>query len=60
MSERARVVGSPFRQVEFDRLTATPYVEDVGDFHRIAWSYRASGVRAPGKGAKPATDRAVA
>jgi hypothetical protein len=52
--------GSPFRQVEFDKLTATAYVEEVGDFSRIAWSYRAAEVRAASKGGKAATDRAVA
>ena len=50
--------GTPFRQVEFDKLQATPYVEQSGDFSRLAWSYRASDVRAPRNGAaKPAEQK---
>jgi hypothetical protein len=47
----------PFRPVEFDGLTVTPYVEETGRKPngemrtRVAYSFRASGVRAPGKGA---------
>lgn len=42
------LTGLPFTPVEFDKLTATAYVEDNGNFSRIAWSYRADEVRAPG------------
>jgi outer membrane protein assembly factor BamB len=40
----------PFTQVEFDGLTATAYVADApgsGGRGRLAWSFRASEVRAP-------------
>jgi hypothetical protein len=41
----------PFRQVELDGLTATPYVADApsGGRGRLAWSYRATDVRPPRK-----------
>ena len=54
--------GLPFCPVEFSGMTATAYVEDNGNFSRIAWSLRAKEVREPGKAAstKPATDKAVA
>jgi len=48
----------PFRPVEFEGLTVTPYVEELGRDRngnvrtRVAYSFRARGVRAPGgKGA---------
>lgn len=37
--------GMPFRPVEFDGMTVTPYVNDKG---RLAYSYRATGVRGVG------------
>ena len=40
--------GTPFTAVEFDRLTALPYVDDSGQGRpRIAWSFLASDMRAP-------------
>ncbi len=46
--------GVPFRPVEFDGLTVTPYVNDKG---RIAFSYRATHLRAPAVGVrKPAVE----
>jgi hypothetical protein len=39
--------GSPFTAVEFTGLTVTPYVNQAG---RLAYSFRASGVRAPSRG----------
>ncbi|MEV4261266.1 plasmid replication, integration and excision activator [Kribbella sp. NPDC049584] len=39
--------GLPFTPVEFDGLTATPYVAENGGRPRLAWSFRATGVRAP-------------
>ena len=40
--------GVPFRPVEFDGLTATPYVQTTASGRgRLAWSFRASGMRAP-------------
>jgi hypothetical protein len=49
----------PFRQVEFGGMTATAYIDDNGNFSRIAWSLRASEVRAPSKNGKPASDKAA-
>jgi hypothetical protein len=56
--------GLPFRPIEFDGLTATPYVQTTaGGRAKLAWSFRASGMRAP-KGlvataaAKPGNGRA--
>lgn len=45
--------GVPFRPVEFDNLTATPYVDTNRSRPRIAWSLRATGMHAPGKGLRP-------
>jgi hypothetical protein len=50
----------PFRRVEFEGLTATAYVEENGNFSRIAWSMRAKGVKSPAPHATPRTDKAVA
>src|SRR3954453_6982373 len=36
--------GTRFTPVEFDKLTATAYIEESGDFRRIAWSMRAGEV----------------
>src|SRR4029453_4561829 len=42
--------GVPFRPVEFDGLTATPYVATMASGRgRLAWSFRATGMRAPGR-----------
>jgi hypothetical protein len=42
--------GAPFRPVEFDGLTATPYVAMTASGRgRLAWSFRATGMRAPGR-----------
>jgi hypothetical protein len=43
--------GSPFVPVEFTGLTVTPYVNQAG---RLAYSLKASGVRSPGRGGRPA------
>jgi len=40
---------SPFTPVEFDGLTALAYIDDNGNRPRIAWSFRAAGMHAPGK-----------
>lgn len=37
----------PLRPVEFEGLSALPYVDTNGNFSRIAWSFRAEGMRAP-------------
>ncbi|SIC45795.1 plasmid replication, integration and excision activator [Mycobacteroides abscessus] len=41
--------GTPFTPVVLEDLVALPYIERSGDFSRIAWSFRASGMKAPGK-----------
>jgi hypothetical protein len=49
------MAGLPFRPVEFDGLTVTPYVNENGGRARIAYSLRASAMRAPQIGSgKPA------
>jgi hypothetical protein len=59
------VAGTPFRPVEFEGLTVTPYVDDKackparpGEQHRcrarIAYSLRAVGMRAPRQGGNKA------
>ena len=41
--------GAPFRPVSFIGLTATPYVSENGmGRSRLAWSFRATGLDAPG------------
>lgn len=40
--------GMPFTQVVFEGMTATPYVSENGNGRaRLAWSFRATEVRAP-------------
>jgi hypothetical protein len=42
--------GVPFRPVAFEGLTATPYVATTASGRgRLAWSFRATGMRAPGR-----------
>ena len=41
--------GTPFTPVVFEGLMALPYIERSGDFSRIAWSFRATDMKAPGK-----------
>jgi hypothetical protein len=42
--------GVPFRPVEFDGFTATPYVATTASGRgRLAWSLRATAMRAPGR-----------
>jgi hypothetical protein len=48
--------GVPFRPVEFEGLTATPYVTTTASGRgKLAWSFRATGMRAP-KGAPVAAE----
>ena len=49
--------GVPFRPVEFDGLTVTPYVNESGGRPRVAYSLRAAGMRAPQTGATTAASR---
>lgn len=46
------VAGLPFRPVEFEGLTVTPYVDDKRN--RVAYSLRARAMHAPGKGTRSA------
>jgi hypothetical protein len=52
--------GLPFTPVEFDKLTATAYIEEKGDFSNIAWSLRASDVRAPARGNRSVPEKVSA
>jgi hypothetical protein len=48
--------GVPFRPVEFEGLTATPYVATTASGRtRLAWSLRATAMRAPGRALAGAT-----
>jgi hypothetical protein len=38
--------GAPFPSVSFEGLTATPYVDTSGSRPKLAWSFRATAVRA--------------
>jgi hypothetical protein len=53
------IPGMPFRPVEFDELTVTPYVDDNGSRPRQAFSFRALGVKAPAKSVAPAPKSAA-
>lgn len=44
--------GGPFTPVEFDGLSALPWVETNGDYSSINWSIKATAMRAPGKPAQ--------
>jgi hypothetical protein len=51
----AMAAGVPFRPVEFDNLVAVAYVDTNRARPRIAWSFKASGMHAPGsKSVRPA------
>ncbi len=41
------IAGMPFRPVEFDGLTVTPYLNENGGRARVAYSVRAAAMRAP-------------
>ena len=47
--------GLPFRPVEFDGLTVTPYVSEGTGRPRVAYSIRARAMRAPGAKTPPKT-----
>jgi hypothetical protein len=53
----AKMNGFPYPPAEFEGLTLTPYANNKG---RVAYSFRASGMRAPGSGAGRAAGRAAA
>lgn len=48
--------GLPFRPVEFEGLTVTPYVNENGGRPRVAYSFRATAMRAPA-GQRPAAGK---
>ena len=50
--------GMPFALVVFEGLTALPYIDDNGRRPRIAWSFRASGMRG-GQPVRPADGKAA-
>jgi hypothetical protein len=50
--------GFPWTPVEFTGLTALAYVDDSGTRPRVAWSFRAQGMVAPGSTRVAATDLA--
>ena len=45
----AAIPGMPFRPIEFDELTVTPYVDENGNKPRQAFSFRARGIKAAAK-----------
>jgi hypothetical protein len=45
-----KLEGLPFRPVVFEDLTVTAWIDDRGSRPNIAWSLRASGMRAPRPG----------
>ena len=45
----ANASGMPFTPVVFEGLTALPYVDENGTRARLAWSFRAESMAAPGK-----------
>ncbi len=49
-----KLPGFPFAPVEFEGMTITPYANNKG---RIAHSFRAKGMQAPGAGRKSAASR---
>src|SRR3954453_14484767 len=49
--------GLPFRPVEFDGLTITPWVDESRERPRVAYSVRATGMRAPAKSVRAVPGR---
>src|ERR1700728_4384397 len=49
--------GLPFTPVEFTGLTVTPYVNQAG---RLAYSLKATGIRAPGRSARGGAEKEAA
>lgn len=52
--------GFPWTPVEFVGLTALPYVDDNGARPRLAWSFRAEAMAAPGSAGGSASSAKVA
>ena len=53
------IPGMPFRPIEFEELTVTPYVDENSGRPRQAFSFRALGIKAPAKPATIATKSAA-
>lgn len=51
--------GMPWTPVEFVGLTALPYIDDNGSRPRLAWSFRAEEMAAPGQAAASSVGRAA-
>ena len=47
--------GCPFRLVVFEGLSALPYIEESGNFSRIAWSFKADDLTAPTRAPRAVT-----
>lgn len=45
----------PFTLVQFTDLTALPWIDDSGNRPRIAWSFKATGLTAPGATGRKST-----
>lgn len=58
----ANTTSSPFTPVVLEGLTGLPYIEEVGEsFRRIAWSFRAESMSAPGgRSERPAGEKVAA
>jgi hypothetical protein len=55
-----RISDLPFAAVEFEKLTATAYIEENGDFSKISWSFRASEVKAPARNGRSVPEKVSA
>jgi hypothetical protein len=53
------IAGTTFRPAEFDGLTVTPWVNTNGSRPRLGYSFRASGLRAPGASGRRSMPQAV-
>jgi hypothetical protein len=54
------LAGTPFRPVEFDGMTVTPYVSEGNGRPRVAYSLRARAMRAPASGGRAAKNQPAA
>lgn len=51
--------GLPWIPVEFEGLSAYPYVEKNGDYTRVAWTFLANGMKAPNTSSRPTNKEAA-
>ena len=54
------LAGLPFRPVEFDGMTVTPYLDERRSRPRVGYSLRARAMRAPKTGVKPSAAKDAA